>query len=181
MVPACDPACSRRRDEERHSITVPVIFHCADPPRALAPWEWCGAGGRSGGCLGDLTHAGLSGDTARHLEHSTVEFNAIGAGSIVAPTHVKKQSALVENKLPEVPLRRRRVFVPSAPPSAGRSPLPLLRFGTFKGLSTIASSSTDAYPSTATLDFRGSVYTSSYVAFHGGRSGDRDAPAAHGR
>ena len=38
------------------------------------------------------------------------------------------------------------------------------RFGTFKGLTTIHSSSTDAYPNTPTYSFYGSSYTSNYIS-----------------
>ncbi len=41
----------------------------------------------------------------------------------------------------------------------------LSRFGTFTGLKTTHSSSSDAYPNTPTLTFYGSKYTSDYVAF----------------
>jgi hypothetical protein len=41
----------------------------------------------------------------------------------------------------------------------------LSRFGTFSGLSTIHSSSTDAYPNTPTFTFYGSKYTSTYLTF----------------
>jgi thiol-disulfide isomerase/thioredoxin len=41
----------------------------------------------------------------------------------------------------------------------------LSRFGTFSGLSTIHSSSTDIYPNTPTFTFYGSKYTSKYVTF----------------
>jgi hypothetical protein len=41
----------------------------------------------------------------------------------------------------------------------------LSRFGTFSGLSTIHSSSTDTDPNTPTFTFYGSTYTSSYVTF----------------
>jgi thiol-disulfide isomerase/thioredoxin len=41
----------------------------------------------------------------------------------------------------------------------------LSRFGTFKGLSTTHSSSTDVYPNTPTWTFYKSSYTSKYVAF----------------
>ncbi len=41
----------------------------------------------------------------------------------------------------------------------------LSRFGTFSGLSTIHSSSTDAYPNTPTWTFYGSHYTSKYLTF----------------
>lgn len=41
----------------------------------------------------------------------------------------------------------------------------LSRFGTFSGLSTIHSSSTDVYPNTPSWTFYGSTYTSKYITF----------------
>jgi hypothetical protein len=41
----------------------------------------------------------------------------------------------------------------------------LSRFGTFTGLTTTHSSSTDSYPNTPTLTFYGSTYTSKYLTF----------------
>ena len=41
----------------------------------------------------------------------------------------------------------------------------LSRFGTFSGLKTIHSSSTDSYPNTPTWTFYGSTYTSNYITF----------------
>jgi hypothetical protein len=41
----------------------------------------------------------------------------------------------------------------------------LSRFGTFTGLTTVHSSSTDVYPNTPTWTFYGSKYTSKYIAF----------------
>jgi hypothetical protein len=41
----------------------------------------------------------------------------------------------------------------------------LSRFGTFTGLSTVHSSSTDSFPNTPTWTFHGSSYTSKYIAF----------------
>lgn len=41
----------------------------------------------------------------------------------------------------------------------------LSRFGTFTGLKTIHSSSTDSYPNTPTWSFYGSTYTSKYITF----------------
>jgi hypothetical protein len=41
----------------------------------------------------------------------------------------------------------------------------LSRFGTFTGLKTIHSSSTDSYPNTPTWTFYGSTYTSKYITF----------------
>jgi hypothetical protein len=41
----------------------------------------------------------------------------------------------------------------------------LSRFGTFSGLSTVHSSSTDVYPNTPTFSFYGARYTSRYISF----------------
>jgi hypothetical protein len=43
----------------------------------------------------------------------------------------------------------------------------LSRFGTFTDLGETRSSSTDVYPSTATLSFHGATYTSKYLSFSG--------------
>ncbi|SDP20667.1 protein of unknown function [Nakamurella panacisegetis] len=43
----------------------------------------------------------------------------------------------------------------------------LARFGTFSGLGTTSSSSSDSYPNTATLTFHGATYTSQYLSFTG--------------
>jgi len=43
----------------------------------------------------------------------------------------------------------------------------LSRFGSFTGLQTTHSSSTDAFPNTATLSFHGTTYTSAYLSFQG--------------
>ena len=59
----------------------------------------------------------------------------------------------------------------------------LSRFGTFTGLSLIHSSPTDVYPSTPTLSFRGSGYTSKYVSFTPlewfGEADDASTPFGH--
>lgn len=58
----------------------------------------------------------------------------------------------------------------------------LSRFGTWSGLGSTSSSSSDAYPSTATLSFHGATYTSDLLSFTGieettnVRSGDGYAP-----
>lgn len=50
----------------------------------------------------------------------------------------------------------------------------LSRFGTFSGLQTTTSSSSDVYPNTVTFTFRGSSYTSTYVDFRAVETADRD-------
>jgi uncharacterized protein DUF929 len=50
----------------------------------------------------------------------------------------------------------------------------LSRFGTFSGLQTTTSSSTDVYPDTITFTFRSATYTSQYIDFHAVETLDRD-------
>lgn len=48
------------------------------------------------------------------------------------------------------------------------------RFGTFSGLQTTTSSSTDVYPNTPTFTFRNATYTSQYIDFRSVETTDRD-------
>ena len=48
------------------------------------------------------------------------------------------------------------------------------RFGTFSGLQTTTSSSTDVYPNTPTCTFRNATYTSQYIDFRSVETTDRD-------
>jgi thiol-disulfide isomerase/thioredoxin len=50
----------------------------------------------------------------------------------------------------------------------------LSRFGTFSGVQTTTSSSTDIYPNTPTFTFHGSSYTSQYIEFQSVEATDRD-------
>jgi hypothetical protein len=50
----------------------------------------------------------------------------------------------------------------------------LSRFGTFTGLQTTTSSSTDVNPNTITFTFRSATYTSQYIDFHSVETLDRD-------
>ena len=50
----------------------------------------------------------------------------------------------------------------------------LSRFGTFSGLKTTSSSSTDIYPNTPTFTFHGATYTSQYVDFVSVETTDRN-------
>jgi Domain of unknown function (DUF929) len=50
----------------------------------------------------------------------------------------------------------------------------LSRFGTFSGLKTTSSSSSDVYPNTPTFTFQGATYTSQYVDFVSVETTDRD-------
>jgi hypothetical protein len=50
----------------------------------------------------------------------------------------------------------------------------LSRFGTFSGLHTTTSSSSDAFPDTPTFTFHGATYTSDYIDFRAVEESDRD-------
>jgi len=53
----------------------------------------------------------------------------------------------------------------------------LSRFGTFSGLQTTSSSSTDVYPNTPTFTFHGASYTSQYIDFRSVETTDRNQNA----
>jgi hypothetical protein len=53
----------------------------------------------------------------------------------------------------------------------------LSRFGTFSGLQTTTSSSTDIYPNTPTFTFRSATFTSQYIDFQSVETTDRDQNA----
>ncbi|HUZ87256.1 MAG TPA: DUF929 family protein [Candidatus Baltobacterales bacterium] len=53
----------------------------------------------------------------------------------------------------------------------------LSRFGTFSGLKTTSSSSTDIYPNTPTFTFHGGTYTSQYIDFQAVETSDRNQNA----
>jgi len=50
----------------------------------------------------------------------------------------------------------------------------LSRFGTFSGLQTTTSSSSDVFPNTPTFTFKSATYTSTYIEFRGVETTDRD-------
>jgi hypothetical protein len=50
----------------------------------------------------------------------------------------------------------------------------LSRFGTFSGLETSSSSSSDVYPNTPSFTFRNATYTSQYIDFKAVESSDRN-------
>ncbi|HET7338443.1 MAG TPA: DUF929 family protein [Candidatus Dormibacteraeota bacterium] len=50
----------------------------------------------------------------------------------------------------------------------------LSRFGTFSGLKTTTSSSSDVYPNTVTFTFHGATYTSQYIDFRAVETSDRN-------
>lgn len=93
--------------------------------------------------------------------------DAIGAGNGTAP-HPKAISAplLTEDGKPKI-LYVGAEWCPYCAAQRWVIADTLARFGTFKNLAETQSSSTDVDPSTHTLSFHGSTYTSDYLVFSG--------------
>ncbi len=91
--------------------------------------------------------------------------NAIGAGSTVSKAVTSiSGSALTSGGRPEV-LYIGAEYCPYCATERWAMAVALSRFGTFSGLRGIFSSSTDVDPSTPTLTFYKSTYTSKYLTF----------------
>jgi hypothetical protein len=96
----------------------------------------------------------------------TAVIDAIGAGTDVTGPMAVNGAPLTAAGKPEV-VYVGAEYCPYCAAERWALTQALSRFGTFTNLGTTRSSSTDVYPSTATLDFHGATYTSSYLAFAG--------------
>ena len=109
-------------------------------------------------------------------------FNAVGAGTAAGLNATSGQPPLTVNGKPEV-VYVGGEFCPYCAAERWALTAALGRFGTFTGLNLIHSSPTDVYPSTPTLSFHGSGYTSKYVAFTPvewfGEADDASSPFGH--
>jgi len=101
--------------------------------------------------------------------------NSVGGGSITSGgdlgatsgnflTPISGASALTQNGKPEF-LYVGAEYCPYCGAERWPMIIALSRFGTFSGLTTIHSSSTDAYANTPSWTFYGSKYTSKYISF----------------
>lgn len=102
--------------------------------------------------------------------------NAVGAGPVKAqqaPKAISGQPPLTADGKARV-LYVGAEYCPYC--AAERWPLTvaLSRFGSFKNLGQGASSDSDAFPGTRTLDFHGATYTSDYLSFTGYETADRE-------
>jgi len=89
----------------------------------------------------------------------------VGAGSIGASEFTRETGApLTSGGKPEM-LYVGAEYCPYCAAQRWAMIVALSRFGTFSGLTTTHSSSSDAFPNTPTWTFNGSHYTSPYVAF----------------
>ena len=102
------------------------------------------------------------------------EFNAVGQGTannLIKP--VKGTALTGATGKPEV-LYIGAEFCPYCAAERWALIVALGRFGTFSGLQTTTSSSSDIYPNTPTFTFRGATYTSDYVDFRAVETSDRN-------
>jgi hypothetical protein len=90
--------------------------------------------------------------------------DAVGAGSVTAGPTPVNGAALTQNGKPEM-LYVGAEYCPYCAAQRWAMVVALSRFGTFSGLHTVHSSSSDAYANTPTWTFYKSSYTSKYLSF----------------
>ena len=95
---------------------------------------------------------------------SASTLDAVGGGSVTRPPAAVSGAPLTSGGKPEV-LYIGAEFCPYCALEQWGLVVALSRFGTFSGLRTVHSSSTDVYPDTPTWTFYGSSYTSKYLTF----------------
>jgi hypothetical protein len=92
-------------------------------------------------------------------------FNTVGAGTIqTVPSAMKGAEAITADGKPRV-LYVGAEYCPFCAAERWSMAAALARFGTFSGLGITSSSASDTDPSTATLSFHGSTYTSDKLSF----------------
>jgi hypothetical protein len=118
------------------------------------------ATGASNGPVGTALASVVSNTTS--VPASTLD--AVGAGSVTSgPTKVNG-SPLTQNGKPEM-LYVGAEYCPYCAAQRWAMVVALSRFGTFSGLHTVHSSSSDVFPNTPTWTFYKSSYTSPYLSF----------------
>jgi Domain of unknown function (DUF929) len=121
-----------------------------------------GSSGSSGSVSGTALPASVTKDIAS-VPSATLD--SIGSGGAYSKTVSPVSApALTSGGKPEI-LYMGGEYCPYCATERWAMVQALSRFGTFSGLQGIHSSSTDAYPSTPTVTFYGSHYTSKYVTF----------------
>lgn len=109
-------------------------------------------------------------------------FNAVGKGTATGLTRTSGQPPLTSAGKPEI-LYMGGEFCPFCAAQRWALTAALSHFGTFTGLNLIQSSPTDVYPSTPTLSYHQSNFTSKYVSFTAvewfGEAEDASSPFGH--
>ena len=109
-------------------------------------------------------------------------FDSVSAGTASGLTATSGQPLLTSGGKPEV-VYMGGEYCPFCAAERWALTAALSRFGTFTGLGLIHSSPADVYPSTPTLSFHGSRFTSKYVSFAPvewfGQAADASTPFGH--
>lgn len=102
---------------------------------------------------------------ATHVPPTALAAAGLGtSGTIVAPRYIKGGAPLTLDGKPEV-LYVGAEYCPYCAAERWPMVVALSRFGTFSGLGTTESSTSDKYPGTQTFSFYGSHYSSPFLAF----------------
>jgi hypothetical protein len=120
------------------------------------------AQGASNGPTGSSLAAVVNNVTS--VPASTLNTVGNGGGAVTGKPTTISGTTLTENGKPEM-LYIGAEYCPYCAAERWAMIVALSRFGTFSGLSTIHSSSTDVYPNTPTWTFYKSSYTSPYLTF----------------
>jgi hypothetical protein len=136
----------------------------------------------NGGASAAPASGALSPAVTQALSVNPAVLDQIGKGRIDArPSKLASQPALTADGKPLV-LYVGAEYCPYCAAQRWGLVVALSRFGTFSGLKAAHSGADDVFPSTATVSFYGSTYTSSYLTFQGvelstsERQGARYAP-----
>jgi hypothetical protein len=155
-------------------VVLVIALIAARPGRA--PASSVAAGGSTGTVAQDVA-------VAREVTSvPAATFDAVKAGTAAGLTATSGQPPLMSGGKPEV-LYMGGEFCPYCAAERWALAAALSRFGAFTGLTLIHSSPTDVYPSTPTLSFDKSGYTSRYVTFTPvewfGEADDASTPFGH--
>lgn len=101
------------------------------------------------------------------------DFDAVGQGSATNLIKPVSGAALVDASGKPIVFYMGAEYCPYCAAERWPMIIALSRFGTFSGLETTTSSSSDVYPNTATFTFRGATYTSAYLDFQSVETSDR--------
>jgi hypothetical protein len=121
-------------------------------------------GGGDGGST--RTKRGAGGVVSKLIGVSSSVSSQVGAGSAQALPKPIVAPALMSDGKPLV-VYLGAEYCPYCAAERWAMVLALSRFGTFTGVSTTHSSSSDVFPSTPTLSFHGASYQSAYLVFQG--------------
>jgi len=98
---------------------------------------------------------------------SEATYEAVGQGtSNPLPKAITGAPALTDGGKPQI-FYAGAEYCPYCATERWPMTIALLRFGTFTGLGTTHSSTTDVFPNTQTFSFHGATYTSQYISFTG--------------